>query len=182
MFIRWHGYSCFEFADDENRVVIDPHDGKSIGVFPPKASAKICLCTHNTFDRNAFRVIGGKHKDIVCEPGEQTVDGFTFEGLPSFSDEHFGEDRGPNTTYLFKMDNIQLEFTQEALEAIADEAVAKKTGARGLRAILESVMLDAMYDLPKLDEHQSAKCVIDEDVVKRRRPATVEVTSALREN
>ena len=83
---------------------------------------------------------------------------------------------------LFKMDNIQLEFTQEALEAIADEAVAKKTGARGLRAILESVMLDAMYDLPKLDEHQSAKCVIDEDVVKRRRPATVEVTSALREN
>ena len=110
MFIRWHGYSCFEFADDDNRVVIDPHDGKSIGVFPPKASAKVCLCTHNSFDRNAFRVIGGKHKDIVCEQGEQTVEGFSFEGLPSFSDEHFGEDRGPNSIYLFKMDNIRVAF------------------------------------------------------------------------
>ena len=83
---------------------------------------------------------------------------------------------------LFKMDNIQLEFTQGALEAIADEAVRKKTGARGLRAILESVMLDAMYDLPKVDDLQSAKCVIDEDVVKRVRTATVEVTSGLRTN
>ena len=83
---------------------------------------------------------------------------------------------------LFQMDNIQLEFTHEALEAIADEAVRKHTGARGLRAILESVMLDAMYDLPKLDDHQTAKCVIDLDVVKRHRPATVEVTSALQAN
>ena len=64
MYIRWHGYSCFEFADDKNNVVFDPHDGKSIGVFPPKVSAKLALCTHNTFDRNAFRVVGGKHKDV----------------------------------------------------------------------------------------------------------------------
>ncbi|MBP5300685.1 MAG: ATP-dependent protease ATP-binding subunit ClpX [Victivallales bacterium] len=81
---------------------------------------------------------------------------------------------------LFKMDNIDLEFTQGALEAIADEAVQKKTGARGLRAILENVMLDAMYDLPSLDELQTAKCVIDEEVIRRRRKATVEVTSALK--
>ena len=76
---------------------------------------------------------------------------------------------------LFQMDNIRLEFTPDALEAIADEAVRKRTGARGLRAILESVMLDVMYDLPKLQERQAARCVIDAAVVRRERQAIVEV-------
>ena len=110
MFIRWHGYSCFEFADENSKVIIDPHDGKSIGVFPPKTSARIVLCTHNTFDRNAVRMIGGKHKDFICERGEFDENGFRFEGLPSFSDEKFGELRGPNTIYYFKMDGISVAF------------------------------------------------------------------------
>ena len=75
---------------------------------------------------------------------------------------------------LFQMDNIQLEFTPDALETIADEAVRKKTGARGLRAIIESVMLDAMYELPKLTGQETARCVIDSSVVRRERKATVE--------
>ena len=56
MFIRWHGYSCFEFADDRVRMVMDPHDGKSIGIWPPTVAANLVLCTHNNYDRNAFRV------------------------------------------------------------------------------------------------------------------------------
>lgn len=108
MYIRWHGYSCFEFADDKNNVVFDPHDGKSIGVFPPKVSAKLALCTHNTFDRNAFRVVGGKHKDVVCERGEFKDNGFEYIGLPSFSDDRLGEQRGANTIYLFSMDGISV--------------------------------------------------------------------------
>ena len=108
MYIRWHGYSCFEFADDKNNVVFDPHDGKSIGVFPPKVSAKLALCTHNTFDRNAFRVVGGKHKDVVCERGEFEENGFEYIGLPSFSDDRLGEQRGANTIYLFSMDGISV--------------------------------------------------------------------------
>ena len=49
---------------------------------------------------------------------------------------------------LFSMDNVELEFTQEALEKIADLAIERNTGARGLRAIMENVMLDIMYDIP----------------------------------
>lgn len=108
VFIRWHGYSCFEFADDVNTVIVDPHDGKSIGVFPPKANARIILCTHNTFDRNAFRMIGGKHKDFVCERGDFEENGFRFTALPSFSDEKLGEERGANAIYLFTMDDISI--------------------------------------------------------------------------
>ncbi|MCQ2070648.1 MAG: MBL fold metallo-hydrolase [archaeon] len=110
MYIRWHGYSCFEFADDRNRVVFDPHDGKSIGVFAPTASARIVLCTHNSFDRNAFRVIKGNHKDVVCEFGVNVVNGFEFEGLPTFGDEKGGTLRGPNAIYTFRMDGISFAF------------------------------------------------------------------------
>jgi ATP-dependent Clp protease ATP-binding subunit ClpX len=49
---------------------------------------------------------------------------------------------------LFKMDGIELTFTEEALETIVDKAVEYKLGARGLRSIVESVMMDAMFDLP----------------------------------
>jgi len=67
---------------------------------------------------------------------------------------------------LFEMDNSQLEFTDEALEVIAKEAIRRKTGARGLRAIMEEIMLDIMYELP----HRSdiTKCVITKEVVLNR--------------
>ena len=64
---------------------------------------------------------------------------------------------------LFEMENVNLRFTDSALAAIAHEAVDRKSGARGLRAILETCMLDIMYDLPSIDNVK--ECVISEDVV-----------------
>lgn len=55
-------------------------------------------------------------------------------------------------TKLFEMDNVELEFTQDALEAIADQAILRGTGARGLRAIMEEVLLPVMYDIPSRDD------------------------------
>ncbi|GLI20215.1 ATP-dependent Clp protease ATP-binding subunit ClpX [Tepidanaerobacter syntrophicus] len=73
---------------------------------------------------------------------------------------------------LFEMDNSQLEFTDEALEVIAKEAIRRKTGARGLRAILEEVMMDVMYELPSRSD--IAKCVITKEVIlNREEPITV---------
>ena len=51
-------------------------------------------------------------------------------------------------TKLFEMDNVELEFSTDALEAIADQAIHRGTGARGLRAIMEEVLLPVMYDIP----------------------------------
>ena len=67
---------------------------------------------------------------------------------------------------LFEMEGVNLRFTDSALAAIALESVKRKSGARGLRAILESCMLDIMYDLPSLDDVK--ECVVGEDVVLRR--------------
>lgn len=55
-------------------------------------------------------------------------------------------------TRLFEMDNVELEFTQDALEAVADQAIHRGTGARGLRAIMEEVLLPVMYDIPSRDD------------------------------
>ncbi len=65
---------------------------------------------------------------------------------------------------LFEMEGVELEFTDEALSAVARKAMERKTGARGLRSILESILLDVMYDLPSLDN--VSKAVIDEGVIK----------------
>lgn len=64
---------------------------------------------------------------------------------------------------LFKMDNVELEFRQEALRAIARKAIERETGARGLRAILEGIMLEIMYEIPSRED--ITKCIITEDVI-----------------
>ncbi|MFV0523251.1 MAG: ATP-dependent Clp protease ATP-binding subunit ClpX [Acidimicrobiales bacterium] len=67
---------------------------------------------------------------------------------------------------FFDMEDVELEFTDDALEAVADQALLRGTGARGLRAILEEVLLDVMYDLPSRED--VGRCVIDADVVNDR--------------
>jgi ATP-dependent Clp protease ATP-binding subunit ClpX len=64
---------------------------------------------------------------------------------------------------LFEMEEVNLRFTDSALSAIAQEAVKRKSGARGLRAIMEKCMLDIMYDIPSIENVK--ECVIGEDVV-----------------
>jgi ATP-dependent Clp protease ATP-binding subunit ClpX len=61
------------------------------------------------------------------------------------------------------MEGCELEFREEALRAVARKAMERKTGARGLRSILEHVLLDTMYDLPSIENLE--KVVIDESVI-----------------
>ena len=65
---------------------------------------------------------------------------------------------------LFEMDGVELEFTEDALEAIADQAIHRGTGARGLRAIMEEVLLPVMYDIPSRDD--VAKVVVTKETVE----------------
>ena len=66
---------------------------------------------------------------------------------------------------LFDLERVKLKFTDDALMAIAKDALGRKSGARGLRSILEEIMLDIMYDLPALTNLR--ECVINEDVVTK---------------
>ena len=64
---------------------------------------------------------------------------------------------------LFEIDGVQLKFTDSSLLAIARKSLERKSGARGLRAILETALMDVMYDVPS--EHNIKEVVIDEDVI-----------------
>ena len=68
---------------------------------------------------------------------------------------------------LFEMENVKLSFTDGSLKLIAQEAMLRKAGARGLRAILEDIMLDVMYDLPS--KSNVKECVVSEEVVQKKR-------------
>ena len=73
---------------------------------------------------------------------------------------------------LFELESVELEIDEKALRAVSQEAIKRKTGARGLRAILESVMLEIMYQVPSMEGVQ--KCIINEDVIhKKAEPALV---------
>jgi ATP-dependent Clp protease ATP-binding subunit ClpX len=72
---------------------------------------------------------------------------------------------------LFEFENVKLEFTEEALRSIAVQAIERKAGARGLRSILEHIMLDVMYEIPS--QNNIKKCIISDDVVSGRVPPEI---------
>ena len=79
---------------------------------------------------------------------------------------------------LFKMDDVELAFTDDALHAIAEDAIEQKTGARGLRTVVEELLLDVMYDAPSMPEIR--KCVVSAETVRNRtRPLLVTESGAV---
>lgn len=72
---------------------------------------------------------------------------------------------------LFELDGVTLEFSPEALKAVAQEALKRNTGARGLRSILEEVMLDVMYDIPSRED--IAKCIVTGETIQKKEPPRI---------
>jgi ATP-dependent Clp protease ATP-binding subunit ClpX len=72
---------------------------------------------------------------------------------------------------LFEFENVKLEFNEDALRSVARQAMERKAGARGLRSILEHIMLDVMYEIPS--QSNIKKCIISEDVVSGKVPPEI---------
>lgn len=72
---------------------------------------------------------------------------------------------------LFDMDDVELTFETDAIEAIAEQAFARKTGARGLRSIMESIMMDTMYEIPSDETIET--CIITKEAVDGGKPLTI---------
>ena len=64
---------------------------------------------------------------------------------------------------LFELENVQLTFADDSLAAIAKKAIERKSGARGLRSILENIMLDLMFEIPSIGN--VAECVVSEELI-----------------
>ena len=83
------------------------------------------------------------------------------------------------TLTLFEYDNVELEFEKEALESIVDKAIERKTGARGLRSIIEETMTDIMFEIPSNSNIE--KCTITKQTVLEKKEPEL-VINEFREN
>jgi len=116
-----------ERVDKDNMLqYIAPQDLRSFGLIP-EIVGRLPVLTHlNPLDKEALRAILTDPKNAITKQYKK----------------------------LFSMDNIELSFTDEALDYIVDRAVEFKLGARGLRAICETIMIDAMFEMPSKDEKE----------------------------
>ncbi len=108
--IKWHGHACFEIIDSMGRsIVIDPHDGGSIGLRRPQTRADAVLITHDHFDHNAHDVVLKENGELhLMERGEFRVLGHRALGIKVYHDKFKGRRRGHVISYLIDVDEIRI--------------------------------------------------------------------------
>jgi ATP-dependent Clp protease ATP-binding subunit ClpX len=135
------GFSAKVHSKDDSRQVgeiltdVEPEDLIKFGLIPEFVGRLPVVATLDELDEDALVT-------ILTEPKNALVKQYS---------------------RLFEMEDSELEFREDALRAIAKKAMERKTGARGLRTIMEQVLLDTMYDLPSMDN--VSKVVVDESVI-----------------
>ena len=135
------GFNSTILSKEEKKVQnilkkVQPEDLVRYGIIPEFIGRLPLITTIEELDINAL-------KDILVRPKNSLVKQYT---------------------KLAKYDNIDLEFTEEALEAIAKKAIERKTGARGLRSIIESIMTEIVYKTSA--KHINGKCIITKEVIE----------------
>jgi len=136
------GFGAEVKDEDERRVGelfqdLEPEDLLKFGLIPEFVGRLPVIATLNDLDEDALVIILTKPKNALVKQYQR----------------------------LFEMEDVQLNFTDEALAAIAKRAIERKTGARGLRSILEEVLLDTMFEIPALQGVEEV--VVNEDAINR---------------
>lgn len=124
MRIRWHGHSCFEIGGSVV-VVTDPHDGKSLGIPPPRASADLVLVSHNHFDHNCDRIVRAPDSSVVKTPVLTVDRGVRIEGIEADHDTEGGRKRGKVTIFKFELDGTTFCHLGD-LGTVLDETTVEK--------------------------------------------------------
>lgn len=125
--------------EDENEILkqLLPQDLLKFGLIPEFVGRLPIIATLNELDKQALL-------DIITKPKNSLVKQYK---------------------KLFEIDHVDLEFEDDALDAIVDKAIERKTGARGLRSILEEIMRDIMFEIPSNPKIE--KCIITKDTIKK---------------
>ena len=141
---RWIGFGANVAEPDKRRIgelleKCEPEDLLKFGLIPEFVGRLPVIATLHDLDEEALVT-------ILCEPKNALVKQYH---------------------KLFELEDVELTFTADALTAIAKKAIKRKTGARGLRSIVEAILLDTMFDLPGMDD--VTEVVVDGDVVEGRK-------------
>ena len=161
MRIRWHGHSCFEFSNGETTIVLDPHDGRSLGIKPPTASANIVLMTHDHYDHNAARVIKGEHQNFLGFVGETVVgNNIKINGYATFHDYVGGNERGPNSIYQFEMEGMTIAHCGDLGCIPSDDVLEAIKGVDFLFVPVGEVYTMELPDVRKLIELVNPRIIV----------------------
>jgi len=141
--LGFHGEKRGKSEETQLLHLVEPDDLVSYGLIPELIGRLHVITTLEAIDKKAMLSILTKPKNALVKQYQK----------------------------LFAMDGAELRFEKDALEAIAELAIKRKTGARGLRAILEEITVDAMYDLPELKDYEVI--ITAESVHKHEKPLLV---------
>lgn len=107
MKIRWNGHSCFTIEGEKATVILDPHDGKSIGIRPPRLKGDIVLVTHDHFDHNAVKMVQGEPK-VIDTQFKGKIGDVEIDTIMGYHDKVGGEKRGEMRLYKFIIDGLKM--------------------------------------------------------------------------
>jgi L-ascorbate metabolism protein UlaG (beta-lactamase superfamily) len=122
--IRWFGQSCFEVREPGLAIVTDPHDGKSIGLPPPRARANIVLKTHDHFDHNCVRQVAGPGTAVYAGGDPYRFNGFQARSVPAHHDDHGGAKLGAVHLMAFELGGLKFCHLSDIGHVPSPEQVA----------------------------------------------------------
>lgn len=126
--IRWYGHACFEVVPSSGKVIVfDPHDGRSLGLKPPKVSADIVLISHEHFDHNAFAVVAKPGAKVLSmSVGETVIDNIKVLGFETYHDKDKGRRRGKNVVYKVVVDDLSIVHLGDLGHVLDDKSLVLK--------------------------------------------------------
>jgi L-ascorbate metabolism protein UlaG (beta-lactamase superfamily) len=126
MLVSWHGHACVSIEFDSYIIVIDPHDGGSIGLKKPAVKGDLILITHDHFDHNAVNTVAkDKSRVLKMHYGETLIDNVKVTGLRTFHDKFKGKRRGENTVYLVEVRGFKLAHLGDLGEIPSEDVLGK---------------------------------------------------------
>lgn len=129
MIVTWYGHACIALIVDGYTIVVDPHDGASIGIKKPDVKADLVLVTHDHFDHNAVKVVA-KDRARVFKMfyGESIVDNVKIIGLKTYHDKFKGRKRGENAVYVIEVGGYRVAHLGDLGEVPGEDVLARIKG------------------------------------------------------
>ncbi|MFB0543493.1 MAG: MBL fold metallo-hydrolase [Candidatus Bathyarchaeia archaeon] len=125
VFVRWHGHSCFEVRNSVT-IVVDPHDGESLGLPVPRVRADIVLISHGHEDHASGRSLVAKPDAVLLEePGVYEAKGVKVKGIKAFHDDVQGSRLGVNVVFIFELEGVRFSHLGDLGHALSSEQVGE---------------------------------------------------------
>lgn len=135
MIVSWHGHACISIQFNGYTIVIDPHDGLSIGLKKPSLKADLVLVTHDHFDHNAVGLVSKEKTRVIKQfYGEAIVDDIKIAGYKTYHDKIRGKRRGENAVYVIEIKGVKIAHLGD-LGEIPEQPVLERLAGVDLLAI-----------------------------------------------